>query len=240
CSRTRRSRFAPRSPWCLRPSWIRDNSFSGGRTIPASRPSWAAATRERSPTAASKDRSPQSMAPASSRSCGPSFRKADRSRRASRTNSPRRVPRHSCMSSIAPPSPSRGAGRTSGMRCWNPFGRSSSRAPPSPSRFAHLPPERRSPRKVYLYLEVWKLEIGCGARIREFDGRRYFYFWHYERDRGRSTRKEDYIGRVDSEKAKADLVRRMAAYHRTAEREFRADAGSDPTADRGESYLHLE
>jgi len=65
-----------------------------------------------------------------------------------------------------------------------------------------------------------KMEIGCGARIREFDGRRYFYFWHYERDGGRSTRKEDYIGRVDSEKAKADLVRRMAAYHRTAEQEF--------------------
>src|SRR5213593_2438407 len=62
-----------------------------------------------------------------------------------------RVPRHSCMSSIAPPSPSRGAGRTSGMRHWNPFGRSSSRAPPSPSRLAHLPRERRSPRKIYLY-----------------------------------------------------------------------------------------
>src|SRR3989442_3961487 len=65
-----------------------------------------------------------------------------------------------------------------------------------------------------------KMEIGCGARIREFDGRRYFYFWHYERDNGRSTRKEDYVGRVDSEKAKADLVRRMAAYHRSAEQEF--------------------
>ena len=64
------------------------------------------------------------------------------------------------------------------------------------------------------------MEIGCGARIREFDGPRYFYFWHYERDNGRSTRKEDYVGRVDSEKAKADLVRRMAAYHRSAEEEF--------------------
>jgi len=44
--------------------------------------------------------------------------------------------------------------------------------------------------------------------------------WHYERDNGRSTRKEDYVGRVDSEKAKADLVRRMAAYHRNAGQEF--------------------
>jgi hypothetical protein len=28
------------------------------------------------------------------------------------------------------------------------------------------------------------MEIGCGARVRDFDGRRYFYFWHYERDDG--------------------------------------------------------
>jgi hypothetical protein len=64
------------------------------------------------------------------------------------------------------------------------------------------------------------MEIGCGARVRDFDGRRYFYFWHYERDNGRSKRKEDYVGRVESEKAKSDLLRRMAAYHRRAEQEF--------------------
>ena len=64
------------------------------------------------------------------------------------------------------------------------------------------------------------MEIGCGARVRDFDGRRYFYFWHYERDNGRSTRKEDYVGRVDSGKARADLLRRMVAYHRKAEQEF--------------------
>ncbi|TLZ43844.1 MAG: hypothetical protein E6K19_06265 [Methanobacteriota archaeon] len=64
------------------------------------------------------------------------------------------------------------------------------------------------------------MEIGCGARVRDFDGRRYFYFWHYERDNGRSKRKEDYVGRVDSEKARSDLLRRMAAYHRRAEQEF--------------------
>src|SRR2546427_411737 len=31
---------------------------------------------------------------------------------------------------------------------------------------------------------------------------------------------EDYVGRVDSERAKAVLMRRMAAYHRNAEQEF--------------------
>jgi len=64
------------------------------------------------------------------------------------------------------------------------------------------------------------MEIGCGARVRDFDGRRYFYFWHYERNNGRSERKEDYLGRVDSERAKSELLRRMAAYHRRVEGEF--------------------
>ncbi len=39
------------------------------------------------------------------------------------------------------------------------------------------------------------MEIGCGARVRDFDGRRYFNFWHYERANGRSVRREDYVGR---------------------------------------------
>ena len=64
------------------------------------------------------------------------------------------------------------------------------------------------------------MEIGCGARVRDFDGRRYFYFWDYERNNGRSERKDDYLGRVDSERAKSELLRRMAAYHRRVEGEF--------------------
>jgi hypothetical protein len=64
------------------------------------------------------------------------------------------------------------------------------------------------------------MEIGCGARVRDFDGRRYWYFWHYERANGRSSKNEDYIGRVDSQRAKDELLRRMAAYHRKAENDF--------------------
>jgi hypothetical protein len=64
------------------------------------------------------------------------------------------------------------------------------------------------------------MEIGCGARVRDFDGRRYFYFWHYERTNGWSGRKEDYVGRVDSDAARSELLRRIAAYHRSAELEF--------------------
>ena len=64
------------------------------------------------------------------------------------------------------------------------------------------------------------MRIGCGARVREFGTARYFYFWHYERENGRSLRREEYVGRVDSEKARQDLLRRMAAYHAKAEQEF--------------------
>ena len=81
------------------------------------------------------------------------------------------------------------------------------------------------------------MEIGCGARVRDFDGRRYFYFWHYERTNGRSARHEDYVGRVGSDRAKQELLRRIAAYHRRVEQEFarrRAQverAVASPTAD---------
>jgi len=64
------------------------------------------------------------------------------------------------------------------------------------------------------------MEIGCGARVRTIAGHRYFYFWHYERHGGRSVRGEDYIGRVDSGKAREDVLHRMAAYHGRAEAEF--------------------
>ncbi len=65
------------------------------------------------------------------------------------------------------------------------------------------------------------MEVGCGARVRTFShGRRYFYFWHYERENGRSIRKEEFVGRVDSDKARQNLLTRMAAYHARAEQEL--------------------
>ena len=64
------------------------------------------------------------------------------------------------------------------------------------------------------------MEIGCGARVREIRGHRYFYFWHYDRDSGRSVRREDYVGRVDDERSRQDILRKMAAYHGRAEHDF--------------------
>jgi len=64
------------------------------------------------------------------------------------------------------------------------------------------------------------MEIGCGARVREIRGHRYFYFWHYEREGGRSVRREDYLGRVGDERARQEVLRRMASYHGRAEQDF--------------------
>jgi len=64
------------------------------------------------------------------------------------------------------------------------------------------------------------MEVGCGARVRDFDGRRYWYFWHYEREDGRSVRREDYVGRVASPRARDALLRRIVAYHRRAQEEL--------------------
>ncbi len=64
------------------------------------------------------------------------------------------------------------------------------------------------------------MEVGCGARVRAFGSRRYLYFWHYERETGRSRRKEDYIGRVDDEGARQELLRLVVAYHARAEQEL--------------------
>ncbi len=64
------------------------------------------------------------------------------------------------------------------------------------------------------------VEIGCGARVRDFDGRRYWYFWHHDREDSRSRRREEYVGRVDSVACRDELLRRIAAYHAKAEKEF--------------------
>ncbi len=55
------------------------------------------------------------------------------------------------------------------------------------------------------------MEVGCGARVREIRGHQYFYFWHYERESGRSVRTEDYVGPVDGKKARRELLQKMAA-----------------------------
>ena len=50
------------------------------------------------------------------------------------------------------------------------------------------------------------------------------YFWHYERENGASRRREDYIGPIRKEAARATALRRCREYNRRAEAIARARA----------------
>src|SRR2546426_3453618 len=58
------------------------------------------------------------------------------------------------------------------------------------------------------------MRVGCGLRVRRIDGNEYLYFWHYERDAGRSERREDYVGPAREAKSRQEATRKLLAFHR--------------------------
>jgi hypothetical protein len=76
-------------------------------------------------------------------------------------------------------------------------------------------------------------ELGCGLATKIVHGRRYLYFWRYERSNGTSRKMERYVGPVRSTKtgekavrmllehaidAKAEVDLRLTRYRRALER----------------------
>src|SRR5947208_16678837 len=61
------------------------------------------------------------------------------------------------------------------------------------------------------------MRVGCGLRVRRIDGNEYLYFWHYEREGGRSERREDYVGPVREAKSRQEAARKLLAFHRRAQ-----------------------
>src|SRR2546428_13178737 len=88
-------------------------------------------------------------------------------------------------------------------------------------------PERREPlglayptgrfivfRGIYLQTEVRTMRTGCGLRVHRVDGNEYLYFWHYEREGGRSRRREDYVGPAREPASRQRGVEQLLAdYH---------------------------
>jgi hypothetical protein len=70
--------------------------------------------------------------------------------------------------------------------------------------------------------EVEAMRVGCGLRVRRIDGNEYLYFWHYERERGRSQRREDYVGPVRESKSRQEAARKLLAYHRRVQQDLGA------------------
>src|SRR2546427_9077111 len=66
------------------------------------------------------------------------------------------------------------------------------------------------------------MRVGCGLRVRRIDGNEYLYFWHYERDAGRSERREDYVGPAREAKSRQEAARKLLAFHRRGHGQLRA------------------
>ena len=64
------------------------------------------------------------------------------------------------------------------------------------------------------------MRIGCGLRVRRIDGNEYLYFWHYERQEGRSRRREDYVGPARDAESRRASVRKLLAYHRRVQQDL--------------------
>src|SRR2546428_11139407 len=58
------------------------------------------------------------------------------------------------------------------------------------------------------------MRIGCGLRVHRIDGNEYLYFWHYEREGGRSRRREDYVGPARDPASRQNGGRKLLAYYR--------------------------
>src|SRR5207253_1950673 len=54
------------------------------------------------------------------------------------------------------------------------------------------------------------------------DGNEYLYFWHYEREGGRSERREDYVGPVREAKSRQEAARKLLAFHRRVQQDLGA------------------
>ena len=66
------------------------------------------------------------------------------------------------------------------------------------------------------------MRVGCGLRVRRIDGNDYLYFWHYEREGGRSERREDYVGPAREAKSRQEAARKLLAFHRRVQQDLGA------------------
>src|SRR5207302_8982568 len=77
------------------------------------------------------------------------------------------------------------------------------------------------------------MRIGCGLRVRRIDGNEYLYFWHYEREGGRSERREDYVGPAREARSRQEAARKLLAFHRRVPQEPGARLARRQRATRG-------
>jgi len=64
------------------------------------------------------------------------------------------------------------------------------------------------------------MEPGCGLGVKIVRGRRYLYFWRYERREGRSRKVETYLGPVTAAKTRERGVRMLLEHESRAAAEL--------------------
>ncbi len=57
------------------------------------------------------------------------------------------------------------------------------------------------------------MQIGCGVYQHTVRGRVYLYFWHYETKSGGRRQVNEYLGSVNSLRAREEAARRCEAYY---------------------------
>src|SRR5207249_9985762 len=62
------------------------------------------------------------------------------------------------------------------------------------------------------------MQVGCGVYVHPVRERRYLYFWHYESRGGSRVQVKDYVGPVDSARARGEAAHRCeASYAKVAD-----------------------
>ncbi len=64
------------------------------------------------------------------------------------------------------------------------------------------------------------VRLGCGLRLRLIENGEYLYFWHDEREGGRSRRREDCVGPARQPRIRQEAQRKTLAYYRRVEAEL--------------------
>ena len=64
------------------------------------------------------------------------------------------------------------------------------------------------------------MRVGCGLRVRRIEGNDYLYFWHYERESGRSQRQEEYVGPARDARSRREAARKLLGYHRRIQQDL--------------------
>ena len=57
------------------------------------------------------------------------------------------------------------------------------------------------------------MQVGCGVYVHPVRERRYLYFWHYESRGGSRVQVKEYVGPVDSPRARGEAAHRCEVYY---------------------------